>query len=350
MIALTSLPGRVQLPTEGHVTVEHNGISVGNIRYEGREVVAYHHASDALGGDGTIAGALSWLRDRARQTWPNADIPDPVEVTESGLYDLPAAIYHGDPVPAGSLSFSRAKKLLEEAGPAKFHHAESVPPETRAEFDLGTAAHALVLGKGAERLVQVDAESWRTKAAQAAREKAYTEGKTPLLPGHMRQAEDMAEALSRNHLAVETLTGKPEVSMFWEHESGLWLRGQMDIMADGWTADYKTTIDASGAGFTKAAWKYRYHMQAAWYRRLRGWLTGDWLPYRLVAQEKAAPHLVSVWELPDDYLALGVADMDDAIELYLQCSRTGQWPGYPTEVQPLSPPDWAIDDDIQIGA
>ena len=55
-------------------------------------------------------------------------------------------------------------------------------------------------------------------------------------------------------LAIETLAGKPEVSMFYERPDGLWLRGQMDIMGADCTDDYKTTADASSFGFSRMAW------------------------------------------------------------------------------------------------
>ena len=270
-------------------------------------------------------------------------------ITEPGVhYDMDADTYHADPVPSGSLSVTRAKTLLTEAGPAKFRHRADHGQPHKAEYDLGHAAHALVLGKDADRLLLVDADSWRTAAAQAARADAYAQGKTPLLPAQMRQAEDMAEALASHSRAIEVLAGDTEVSMFWLHD-GLWLRGRADVMSDACTGDYKTTVDASQYGVIRDTWRFRYHMQAAWYRTLRGRLTGDWLPYRLVVQEKAAPYLVSVWEVPDDYLELGRADMDDAIRIYLECTATGRWPGYPDDIQLLTPPAWAYDpDDITI--
>lgn len=274
-------------------------------------------------------------------------MPEPLTITEPGLYDLDAATYHGDPVPDGSLSVTRAKTLLREAGPAIFQH-RATNPEQRAEFDLGRAAHAVALGKGEERLVVIDADSWRTKAAQEARDKAHAEDKSPLLPKDMRRVVDMADALARHPLALATLAGKPEVAMFYRRDDGLWLRGQMDVMGADCTGDYKTTADASSFGFSRAAWRFRYHMQAAWYRRLRAWLTGDWLPFRLVAQEKEPPYLVSVWELDDLAIRQGESDMDEAIAIYQHCMKSGEWPGYPDEIQTLSPPDWALDDEIEI--
>lgn len=281
----------------------------------------------------------------------NLDIkPAPIVITEPGLYDLLPADYHADPIPGGSLSQSRAKVLLEEGGPAKFRHAETVGREPKRTWDFGTVVHAVALGKGLERVVVVDAKTWQGKAAQQERDDAYAKGLTPILSGEMRQAEDMAEALTSHTRAMEVLAGQSEVAAFARHHSGLWIRGQLDKYAPGsHIGDYKTAADASSEGFTRAVWRYRYHMQAAWYRSLVQLLTGELLPYRLVAQEKTAPYLVSVWEAADDYLELGRADMEDAIAIYRQCSESGEWPGYPNEIQTLSKPDWAYDDDIEIG-
>lgn len=271
-----------------------------------------------------------------------------MQISEPGLYDLPAAEYHADPVPEGSLSQSRAKVLLQEAGPARFKHLEA-EPEHKPEYDLGTAAHAVVLGKGAERLVLVDAKDYKTKAAQEQRDAAYAEGLTPVLPHQMQLAEDMAAALAKHPRAMEVLSGQSEVAAFYRRPDGLWLRGQMDKYAPGsHIGDYKTCADASSRGITAAAWKYGYYIQAPWYRRLVLWLTGESLPYRLVFQEKTAPFLVSVWEVPADYLAKGEADMDEAISIYQQCVAANRWPGYPDEIQTLSPPDWALDDEIEV--
>ncbi|MGO5149780.1 PD-(D/E)XK nuclease-like domain-containing protein [Bifidobacterium boum] len=269
----------------------------------------------------------------------------PTTITRPGIYDgIPDADYHADPIPDGSLSVSRAKALLEEGGPARFRHHELHGRPRTAALDLGSAVHALILGEG-KRVVEVAAESWRTKAAREVRDAAHASGQVALLPAEMRLAEDLAGVVYRHPAAVETLAGEREQSMF-AHIDGLWLRGRADVMNPGWTADYKTARDASERGFLAAAHRFRYYLQAAWYRRLRRELTGDLLPFRIVAQEKTAPYLVSVWEVDPSYLALGEGEMAQAITLYRQCVETGRWPGYSHDIRPLIPPTWAYDDDI----
>lgn len=265
-------------------------------------------------------------------------------ITEPGLYDLPAAEYHADPVPEGSLSQSRAKVLLDEGGPAKFKAAESEPRVEKREFDLGTTVHALVLGKGEERIVVIDAPDRRKQATKDAIEAAYAEGKTPVLTKEMDRARRVAASLPAWVRDLFT-GGQPEVSMFWQHASGLWLRGQMDYYHPAERiVDLKTMRDTSERGFRRAVWDHRYYMQAAWYRRGVEHLTGELLPYLIVGVETEPPYLVRVKRISEDYLAVGEAHMDEAISTYLHCTETGQWPGHPEGIETLTPPPWAADD------
>ena len=264
-----------------------------------------------------------------------------MSVEAPGLYDLEAAEYHADPIAEGSLSQSRAKVLLEEGGPAKFKAAQDGPRVEKKEFDEGTAVHALLLGKGQERLELVDADDYRTKAAQVARDAAYAAGKTPLLPKQLAAVRRIVDQV--NPAIREMFTeGDAEVSMFWQHPSGLWLRGQMDYYIPGvGILDLKTMRDTTNRGFARATWDLRYYMQAAWYRRGVEALTGELLPYTIVGIEKATPYLARAKQLSEDYLALGEAHMDRAIATYLHCVETDQWPGHSPEVETLNPPPWA---------
>lgn len=263
-------------------------------------------------------------------------------ITKPGLYDLPAAVYHSDPTEHGSLSQSRAKVLLDEGGPALFKLAESQPRDLKPAFDIGTAAHALILGKGSEQLAVVDADSWRTKAAQAARAEAYAAGQTPLLTKEMAAVQELADSLNPE-LADLFTGGKPEVAMFWPHESGQWLRGQIDYLRDDMIIDLKTMRDVSTRGFDRAVWDHRYYLQAAWYRQGLAELTGETLPYIIVGIDKTTG-LSQARVMSEEYLTLGEAHMDRAINIYLECVAANHWPGMPVNGAPLNPPSWAATD------
>ena len=263
-------------------------------------------------------------------------------ITEPGIYTIPEDEYHADPIPAGSLSHSGARLLLD--CPAKFdywRHRE----QHKATFDFGKAAHTLILGAGATLHV-IDAEDWRTKDAKAARDDARALGHTPLLRHEMDVVEAMAAAIKAHPIAVALLAdGTPEQSMFWQ-TNGIWRRARID-----WTpantrrpilVDYKTTISAEPGAFSRSVASYGYHQQADWY--LDGWrtLTGEDAAFVFIAQEKEAPYLVNVFELDAVALDIGRARNLAALDLYRQCTETGVWPGYSDAVEQIGLPRWAV--------
>ena len=348
MIDLEARGDRVDLPDDPKfATVTYRGQYVGNLRGRDGAVIAYydHRGVDMIGGGETVDAALAWMREqhRARIT---GEVRDPVIIDEPCIRDdLPAAVYHSDPTRHGSLSHSMAKTLLEEGGPAKFAYARTAPRAYKAEFSLGTVAHALVLGKGSDVVDVITADNWRSKAAQTARDASLAKGRVPILPHQMTTAEDMAAALAASPRAHDLLTGgRPEVSLFSVHPSGLWLRGQVDYMTDAHIGDYKSTADGTSRGFNRSVWSFRYYLQDAWYRRMARDLTGEEFDYLLIVQESEPPYLPAVFALDDDYRRLGDLHMDRAIDLYLSCTASGIWPGYPDEIQTLSPPLYARDE------
>src|SRR5690606_37760265 len=71
----------------------------------------------------------------------------PAAVTKPGLiHNMPDATYHSDPVPAGSLSSTGARLLLDS--PARYHH-ELNNRQGRRAFDVGHVIHTKILGTGA---------------------------------------------------------------------------------------------------------------------------------------------------------------------------------------------------------
>ncbi|MGH3990894.1 MAG: hypothetical protein ACRDSN_00345, partial [Pseudonocardiaceae bacterium] len=146
-------------------------------------------------------------------------------IDSPGVYDLPAEVYHADPVAGGSLSSSGARRLLPPSCPALFQHALTNGEVHRAVFDLGHAAHTLALGVGAP-LAAIDADDWRTKAAREARDAAYAAGTVPLLRAEHEQVQAMAAALIEHPIAGALLRpggGDAEQTLVWrDEETGVW--------------------------------------------------------------------------------------------------------------------------------
>lgn len=271
-------------------------------------------------------------------------------ITQPGVYDIPDELYHGDPVPGGSLSSTGARKLLPPSCPAKFRW-EQQHPVHKAVFDLGKAAHLLVLGAGAE-IVCIDAADWRTNAAKDQREAARAEGKTPLLPAEYRQVQAMAAAL-RAHPVASVLfdpeRGSAEQSLFWQDPvTGIWCRSRLDWMRDEIpgqrfiVADYKTADCAEPGSFARSAANFGYHQQDAFYcDGVTALGLAEDPAFLFVVQEKAPPYLVSICELTEPDREAGRRLNRLATEIYRDCSEAGVWPGYSTEINHVSLPAWA---------
>jgi PDDEXK-like uncharacterized protein DUF3799 len=278
--------------------------------------------------------------------------PPATKIAEPGVYDLPAEIYHADPVVGGSISSSGARRLLPPSCPAKFRWAADHPEEHSNQFDVGHAAHNLVLGTGPE-LVDVDAANYKTKKAQDARDEAYADGKVPLLPKERDQVEDMALALHHHPVASKLFQpgrGLAEQTLVWrDRRTGIMRRAMLDWLPDEESAksrmivpDYKTCASAEPSKIEKAIYDHGYHMQGDWY------LDGIYelglakhAAFLLVFQEKEPPYVVTVVQIHPETLLAGHTLNTYAIEVYRRCTEAGRWPGYTDEVYLGRLPAWA---------
>lgn len=276
-------------------------------------------------------------------------------ITEPGVYQLSAEEYHADPVVGGSLTSSGARTLLR--APALFDwERRHGRPDTKA-FDFGHAAHAKVLGAGAEIAVIPDeflssSGSTGTKAAAEFVAKARAAGKVPLKSAEAQQVDDMAAAILAHPIAAalfDPTRGKPEQVLVWrDWRTGIMRRAMLDWLPDHVpgvrtiVGDYKTAASSEPRAFGRSAADFGYHQQDDWYREGLSRARGDVDPaFVFVVQEKTAPYLVTVVELDADAKRIGRERNDLAIDLYVECTTTGEWPGYATDVVPVSLPRWA---------
>jgi len=263
---------------------------------------------------------------------------------------LSAEAYHADTT---SISSSGLRALLAPGCPAQFKYDRDHPAPPKREFDLGHAAHKLVLGEG-EEIVVTEWEDWRTKAAREERDEIRAAGAVPLLFHEGEQVQAMADAI-RQHPQAGPLfrpgNGVPERSIYWTHaETGVrvrvrpdWLMVRPDVTL---VVDLKTAADASPDGFSKAIESYSYHQQGALY--LDGVEAAGLAPegarFLFVVQSKKAPYLVTVRELKDQDQDIGRRRNEVALRIYRDCSANDEWPdwtGPVTEIPQIGMPSWA---------
>jgi PDDEXK-like domain of unknown function (DUF3799) len=270
---------------------------------------------------------------------------------ETGLYpDMPEDVYHADPVPGGSLSASGAKLLLPPSCPALYRYRRE-HPKVSAAFDYGTAAHKYVLGQGPPVTV-VEGDRWDTNAAKEKVAAIRAVGGIALKQREMDQVEAMADAIRRHPLASALLNpehGDAEQSLFWADDAtGVTKRARLDWLPRPRPArrliitDYKTCDKADTASATRAIANFGYYISAAQYiDGVRALGLDDDPAFLFIFQEKAAPYLVHVIGLDDKAITAGRERMQDACEIWRDCTESGFWPGYPDDITYISLPPWA---------
>lgn len=269
-----------------------------------------------------------------------------------GVYDMPFDDYLRDPVPGGSLSNSGAKTLLNAPPAVYAYEREHGRPDTLS-FDVGHAAHHAVLGDGMPIAVIPDGllgsnGATSTNAAKRFIADARARGAVPIKSDVAAEVDAMATALREHPIAGKILEpggGEVEQSAFWIDEaSGVWLRARYDYMRRGdrlTITDYKTADRLDDRGLANTIAKYGYATQHAWYCDGAKALRLDDDPrFLLIFQSKTAPYLARVIELPERWVQFGRDDKARAIDIYKRCSDSGDWPGYPMEIETLDPPIW----------
>lgn len=136
---------------------------------------------------------------------------------------------------------------------------------------------------------------------------------------------------------------RTELVMVWTHEAtGELVKARLDSVGKIAIVDLKTTEDASPETFCHAIYRYGYHRQAAMY--LDGWraLTGQKIDYVVVAVEKTPPYGLSMFTAcdADEAVQIGRAEYTAVLYEIANARKTGNWTGYPVEVQSMTVPAW----------
>ncbi len=287
----------------------------------------------------------------------------PAKPLGAGVHDISMDDYLADPCPEPSLNRSIAHVLLTRSPRhAWFAHPRLNPNwerEHKTAFDLGSTAHALMLGDERNFAI-IDATDWRKTEHKEARAKAYKDGKIPLLKDQWENVQKMVDA-GRSQLhdfkdpSVQGVfrDGKPEQTIIWQEER-LWFRVRLDWMPhtisdeDAVFYDYKTAgASAHPTAWRRALYDHGYDIQAALYLRGIASVSAWQLPdsrhlhetrFRFVVQEIQPPFALSVIELTPAALGMAQRRIDEAIRLWSWCLERDKWPGYPPFVMHIDPP------------
>lgn len=272
-------------------------------------------------------------------------------LSEPGLYTMTPAQYHSDPCPAPSLSSSIANLLIDQSP----RHAFAAHPKLGGAYDdeptrqkeIGTAAHRMLFGRGAE-IVTIDAADYRSKAAKELREKAYAENCAPILNDDIATVNAMVEAARDQLLAFPALRpladgqGHSEVVAIWS-EGETWCRGMIDWLAPDMAirADLKTTsTSAHPAAVANRLFGCGAELQDQFYARGLSRLGVACRTSVFIMQETDAPYCLSVVDFDFAAQELGSEKVAFAIERWTRCLAANDWPGYEPLVATCELPAW----------
>lgn len=225
------------------------------------------------------------------------------------------------------------------------------PKEPTDAQDFGTMVHSAILEPDLFREThvvapKVDRRTREGKATWAAFE-AENKGCTIVKAEDYEKITGILESVWQHPLALRLLTpkGLSEVVVVWKDNAGL-CKARIDKLTtyDGYTVilDIKTTVDASQWAFSRAVAKYGYHGQAAFYLDGCNAVAHATRRFITLAIEKEPPFACALYEYGATTIEQGRHNYQKYMRELNEALTTGVWPGYPTPIQPLEVPEWAI--------
>lgn len=285
------------------------------------------------------------------------------------IVQMPAVQYHAD-ADGPRLSNSIAQILVTQSPlHAWMAHPKLNPdykPKEESRFELGTAAHDLILEGGTPRICVINPEDYRSKPTKAepegsipkgwtnnaireARDQARANGLTPILPWDNAAIRAMKEVAMKFIAGSELKgifdNGKPEQTIIWESD-GVACRSRLDWLTNDHRVilDYKTAANANPEAFTRQIGAMGYDMQACFYARAVSAACNIDPAFVFLVQEIEPPYACSLVGLSNAYYELAEAKVDRAIALWRECLESGKWPAYPDRVAYAEPPAWALNE------
>lgn len=275
-----------------------------------------------------------------------------MKINAAGIYAMGSDAYHADPCETPSLSSGVARTLINRSPLHAWTEHPRLNPnhvhEEKESFDIGSAAHALLL-EGEDRMVVLPYDDYRKKDAKEARDYARLEGKHPILEARYPAVLTMREIALQKIAACTDLSGltladgKAEQTLIWEEE-GAWCRARPDWMSNERDVflDYKTTAaSAEPDAWTRTMVGLGGEVQGAFYLRGNAATCGPPdAKFIFIVQEDEPPYACCLIGLPPSFVAIGMTRVREAIDTWRQCMKTSRWPAYPNRICWIEPPAW----------
>lgn len=273
------------------------------------------------------------------------------------IYDMPIDTYHADKSAIGS---SGLKEVLD--CPA-LYYGQNLDPRrpSKEERDsaaqvFGNLAHCVLFEYGAffdRYKVGPEVSSRNVKAWQEFKKECEAVGAVAIDSAQYESAMRIRESA----LAVPDLKdallhpdSKGEVSAYWtDEQTGARCKCRPDlVMPAGDDAvvlfDGKTFATGDVSEFGRQVPRMNYHLQDAFYTDGYEIASGKRvLDFIFIIIGNQWPHPVNLATLDAEGLSAGRAKYRHALNVYGQCLRTNEWPGYAPGIKTIYMPKWALE-------
>lgn len=271
-----------------------------------------------------------------------------IEVPDGIHAGIPAEVYHQR---VHGLVSKHALDLFHRA-PALYRAwlAGDLADENHDALALGQAFHCSLLEPAvfeSSYVVEPDFGDCRYRDNKAKRDAWRTENASKKLVSHddMTVITGMARAVRAHPLAGRMIAdGEPELTLRWrDADTALDCKARPDYAVKRLRmgVDVKSAIDASPEGFRKAAARFGYHRQDAFYRDAFAAVEQPIEHFVFIVVEKTAPHLVGLYTLDEESIRKGYASVRDDMTRLRECLESDVYPGYSQSIQTLTLPPWA---------
>jgi len=265
-----------------------------------------------------------------------------------GIYNVDERFYHS------GTGLSRSSLLHMLKTPLHYKYAKENPEESRTKaLNFGVAFHAQVLEPHtyADRIAIKPDSKKTTKAGKEEHAifEYHNRNKVIITKDEDQSIFDMAESIRKSSSAMDLLTGGfNEISAYSNIESvsgqDVFCKARADyiIPSGNILVDVKTTISASFEDFQRAAYKYKYHIQTAYYCDIFTKVTGqEYDSFAFICVEKSPPYAVKCYVVDKTFIAAGRVEYTRALQLYADCVKNNKWDGYEDRYHTLTLPAYA---------
>lgn len=242
-----------------------------------------------------------------------------------------------------------------------FHRLLGGKPKPSTDPQVkGSILHNLLL-EGGSKIVEIDADAYRSNAAKEARDAALEAGLLPCLTEKLADARACVERWLerfqeiRIHGAPFSLYGgDTEVSLEWDDQGALchgradWINKERTLVVDLKTTEGSAAPGVCATSLLRTAAVIQDHAYRAAIEAEHPELAGRVEMIFLFAQT-VEPFAVTPIVCGNTMREIGCGRWRRAVETWNTCLRTGRWPSYTTHPIQVEAPSWAMHLEMQQG-